>query len=66
MEGNKAFEQSWQDYCLSNKLATFNDGMARRVIILTIRVCMVGNKAITEGFEAQIGHSAGINTPSDW
>ena len=69
MEGNKAFEQSYnQDYCLSNKLATFNDGMARRVIIFDNKglAWLVSKGDNAEGFEAHIYcHSAGINTPSE-
>lgn len=69
MEGNKAFGQSYnQDYCLSNKLATFNDGMARRVIIFDNKgvAWLVSKGDNTEGFEANIYcHSAGINTPSE-
>ena len=69
MEGNKGMTQSYnQDYCLSNRLASFNDGMARRVLIFDNKnICWLVEKANgKQGYEASIFCTgAGINSPSD-
>lgn len=68
-DGNKAFGQKYnQDYCLTNKLSTFNDGMYRRIIIFDNKgvAWLVSKGDNAEGFEGQIyTGSAGINTPTD-
>lgn len=68
-EGNKGLTQSYnQDFCLSNRLASFNDGIIRRCIIFDNKkkawICTRnGGKA---GFESNIfATTADITQPSE-
>lgn len=68
-EGNKGLTQSYnQDYCLSNRLASFNDGIIRRAFIFDNKGKVWGcaNKNGQAGFETTIFcTTADITQPSE-
>ena len=69
-EGNKGMTQAYnQDYCLSNRLASFNDGMSRRVIIIDSNKRAWGCEKADDsfaGYEAKIFcSSADIVQPTE-
>lgn len=67
--GNIAFTQAYQpDYCLSNRLDSFNDGIEKRIIILDAHGKAWGckdSKGNFMGFAADIFHMAPRPTPAD-
>lgn len=69
MEGNKKFMQNYiSDYCLQNRMASFNDGVSRGILIFDNKGYAWGVDKTTgkSGFIGQVfAETSGVTTQSD-